>query len=77
MAYKRHVFATGIYENDASMHLSGSITENRISVGFPPPVREWFIVQSRRLGMTVPAFIRFEMMRIWMGRTGGDEGKPD
>lgn len=42
---------------------TGSITENRISVGIPPPVRQDLYDEARRLGMQVPEYVRHILLR--------------
>lgn len=41
---------------------SGSITENRIQVGLPGPLRDLLFYESRVMGLTVPALIRVVML---------------
>lgn len=47
------------------MSYTGSITENRVQVGLPPPVRQWLADEARGLGMTMPAIMRHKIMKLW------------
>jgi hypothetical protein len=44
---------------------TGSITENRISVGMPPPVLEWLYDRSKFMGMRVPEIVRLILIDKW------------
>ena len=65
MVYCYAGFCTG------KTHLSytGSITENRIAIGMPPPVRDWLVHEARILGMSVPAIVRLKLIALWHDRT--------
>ena len=49
---------------------TGSVTENRVSVGLPPPVRQWLYDDARSLGVKMPELIRHLLLKLYMDREG-------
>jgi hypothetical protein len=43
---------------------SGSITENRVSIGLPPPLRQWLTDSARTNGVGVPELVRHLLLKI-------------
>jgi hypothetical protein len=49
---------------------TGSISENRVTVGLPPPVREELADEARRNGLKVPEIIRHILIDWFKIRNG-------
>ena len=60
------------------MPCSGLLSNNRVNVGLPPPLRDWLIRESRRLSVSVPELIRATLLAAWKKEEAGNwtDGPP-
>ena len=53
---------------DHAAMMSGSISENRITVPMQPNVLDWLKVEARTYGLTVPALVRHKLQTMFENR---------
>jgi hypothetical protein len=42
-----------------------SLSDNRISVGLSPAIKDWLYYESKMLGVSIPCLIRDKLAALW------------